>query len=339
MTNLTPIFELLPAKDKLVFPEGELAEVSGGWAFGGSEMARSNIYNNQPNIVFGGDGSDGELNIASGTTTIDLAGAALTIKNYSNILITGTGILAFTNANANGSTVILRSQRGITITSTATRVIDLRSFGATAGTGGAGGGTGNTGQGGDGGNSAIGLGNRGGGGNGVGSSTGGTAGTDGKGSFTAGGGTNGATSEANKNVSAPRNLVTSGYNTLFGIRHKSIILVPGAGGGGGAGGANGAGGAGGRGGGCIYFECKGALRITGTIDVSGAAGSASAGTDGGGGGGGAGGNILIIYGVLTTDSGTYTISGGAGGASGGGGGNGGGGANGYSLVVKNTEFL
>ena len=86
---------------------------------------------------FGGDGSDGKLEISSGTTTIDLAGAEVVTKNYSFISIVGTGALAFSNPNASGSFVILRSQGGCVLTSTANPLIDVRSLGATAGTGGA----------------------------------------------------------------------------------------------------------------------------------------------------------------------------------------------------------
>lgn len=67
--------------------------------------------------VFGGDGSDGALNISSGTTTIDAGSAKLVIKNYTSISITGTAKLTISNPNANGTILILKSQGDVTITS------------------------------------------------------------------------------------------------------------------------------------------------------------------------------------------------------------------------------
>lgn len=82
---------------------------------------------------FGGDGSDGALSISSGTTTINCAGAALVVKNYSSISITGTGKLAFSNPHANGTLVVLRCQGNVDITSSTVPCIDLRGLGASAG--------------------------------------------------------------------------------------------------------------------------------------------------------------------------------------------------------------
>jgi hypothetical protein len=82
---------------------------------------------------FGGDGSDGALNISSGTTTIDLGGQAIVIKNYTSISITGTGKLAFTNPHAGGTLIVLRSQGDVTITSSTVPCIDLKGIGASAG--------------------------------------------------------------------------------------------------------------------------------------------------------------------------------------------------------------
>ena len=83
---------------------------------------------------FGGDGSDGALSISSGTTTIDLGGQAIVVKNYSSISITGSGKLAFTNPHAGGTLVVLRSQGDVTITSSTVPCIDLKGIGATANT-------------------------------------------------------------------------------------------------------------------------------------------------------------------------------------------------------------
>ena len=82
---------------------------------------------------FGGDGSDGALTIASGTTTIDLANAKVTTKNYTSISITGTGALAFSNPHASGSIIILKSQGAVTLTSSANPNITLVGMGAAGG--------------------------------------------------------------------------------------------------------------------------------------------------------------------------------------------------------------
>lgn|SRR3990167_4293316 len=254
--------------------------------------------------VFGGTGTDGALSISSGTTTIDLGGASVVIKNYTSISITGTGALAFTNPHAAGTLIILKSQGAVTITSGAARAIDIRSMGSSAGTGGAVGANGNDGTqpnlvyfGGN----LQGL----------------------KGSGSNGGAGGGQ-------VTAP-----AVYENF--LYTKAIFIIPGAGGGGGAGGTNGgdasatAGANGGRGSGSLLIECKGALNFSGTIDASGTAGSAASaagGTPGaaqssgagGGGGGGSGGQVYVLYNTLTANTGTITVTGGDGGNGGAGGG-------------------
>ncbi len=285
------------------------------------------------NIVFGGTGADGALTITSGATNIDLLGARVVIKNYSSISITSTAYLTFTNPHANGTIVILKSQGAVTITTSATRAVDLRGLGGTGGTGVAGG---------DGGVGTSAFSN-------VIGALGGSGGVRGN----SGLGGIGAV------------LVNLGVSFA-----KIITLACGSGGGAGASSwsSSTAGGDGGRGGGSLLIECAGALNITGTIDASGSVGSQGTGNTGtGGGGGGAGGTITILYATLTANTGTYTVAGGTGGAAGTGtdstrgGSGGGGGANitagatgatasttsgaaggaggtGFSLVVTNTEF-
>jgi hypothetical protein len=85
-------------------------------------------------IKFGGTGADGALTITSGTTTIDCANALIVEKNYTSVSITGTGTLSFINPNTNGTTVILKSQGGVTLTSSSTPMIDLTLMGAAANT-------------------------------------------------------------------------------------------------------------------------------------------------------------------------------------------------------------
>lgn len=305
---------------------------------GTGSLVRRNFVKN------GGNGSDGALNVTSGTTTIDLGGSQFVVKNYTSVNISAGATLTFSNPHANGTVILLKSQGNVTIAGT----ITADGFGAINGTGG-----------------ALTV-------NGI-AGTGGTinydltlitAGTPG----TAGSaGTGGAASAA---ITIP--------NTIAG---KILRLFCGGGGGGGGGGANGtgtggAGAAGGRGGAALYIECAGALNFSGTITSKGLAGSngtagvGGSSSSGGGGGGGGGGSVLILYETLTANSGTITVTGGlagtssnggtgnSGGGGGGGGasisagsagnngtassngrgGDGGAGGNGQSLVVNNTEF-
>lgn len=88
-------------------------------------------------LNFGGTGADGELNISSGTTTLDAGGAEVLVKNYTSISITGTASLTITNKHANGTILVLKSQGNVTISSTAPG-ITLNSMGADVATDGAG---------------------------------------------------------------------------------------------------------------------------------------------------------------------------------------------------------
>ena len=287
------------------------------------------------NVLFGGTGADGALSIASGTTTISAAGARCLEKNYTSISITGTGALVFSNPHADGTLIILRSQGNVTVTTSATRAIDIRSMGGAGGagnilgvgskiTGAKGGGLG-------GGNGALNFTLT----NSNGGKGGGGAGSTGSGATWGGFGNN-----INGFPGCPGNEVTG---LIPSIRYAE----PGGGGGGGTSGQGTAGAStnganGGIGGGALYIECAGAYSASGTFDASGTAGTA--GTDAesfgsGGGGGGAGGNILILYTTLTSDTGTYTVSGGAAGAGGTSAGGGGAAAAGSSLRVVNTYFL
>lgn len=237
------------------------------------------------NVVFGGTGADGALSIASGTTNIDVGGVQYYIKNYSSISITGTGALTFSNPHANGTIIILKSQGGVTITSSATPAIDVSSMGATGGTGGAVSSNGNIGT--------VGIGSV----VNVSAGAGGVAGTSGS------GGAGGAASV---------------FTYPLNISGKIIKVSPGAGGGEGGGNGGSSGGDGGKGGGALIIECAGALNFTGNIYANGAVG-----TDGvdstvgaGGGGGGAAGTVAIIYNTLTANTGTITVTGGTGGQGG-----------------------
>lgn len=79
---------------------------------------------------FGGDGSDGDLIISSGTTTIDLQNQKIFVKNYNNLKITGTASLNFINPHDEGTLIIFKVKNDCEITSTANPVIDLRLLGS-----------------------------------------------------------------------------------------------------------------------------------------------------------------------------------------------------------------
>jgi len=261
---------------------------------------------------FGGDGSDGALNITSGTTTIDLASANLLVKNYSSINISSGATLAFSNPASNGSVIISKCTGAVTIAGT----IDIRNLGATGGVGGT---------------YSVGY-------------DLGAAGTAGYGLLY-----NSSASTAAALTPTGSGQQTNGATATPGISYNSnslysriISLTCGSGGSGGtasnATGSNG--GAGGRGAGSMLIECVGALSITGTIQATGTAGTAgtsgSGSSGGAGGGGGGGGQFIVLYNSTITNSGTYNISGGAGGnganatpASGGNGSAGGGGGGSY----------
>lgn len=274
------------------------------------------------NIKFGGTGADGALSISSGTTTVDLAGAQVVIKNYTSISITGTGKLAFINPHANGTIIILKSQGNVTLTSSNNPLIDITGLGSTAsilgngtiretpataltptaptaGTGG----------------SSVGLSKI----NsyksvkvwcGAGGATGGNSNPAGGIGGTGGRGAGALIIE-----------VGGAFNCTGTINAAGTVGANGAGSGSGYSG-------GGGGGGGSY--------VAGVNGTDGA--NIGGGAQGGGGGGGGGGVVLVIYNTLTADSGTYTITGGAGGTSGNGG-TGGTGGDGASLVISNTEFV
>lgn len=245
---------------------------------------------------FGGDGSDGVLNVTSGTTTIDLGNASIFTKNYTSINVSAGATLTFSNPNVSGTVIQLKSQGAVTIAGT----IDARGMGATGGEEVAGNSTNPNGI--------------------LGTET--QYGTNGvKGGAVGTGGTAGTL------------LPFYAYNN-FTITSKFVHLIPGAGGGGGSHGCTDgtncagtslAGGAGGNGGGAVYIECAGALSFTGTINTSGLNGSNGTSASsiaftgsgsGAGGGGGAAGMQVIIYNTLTTNSGTMTAQGGSGGSGG-----------------------
>lgn len=263
------------------------------------------------NDVFG-DGSDGPFAISSGTTSLDASGANLLIKNYTTFAITGTGSLLFSNPHNNGTKFILRVQGDVTITSSATRAIDLRGMGGQGAAGGQTPGSGATpGSTGTSGFEGFGI---------ISSSLihNGVGGTGGSTAASGSGGAGGLIFPAD----------TIGLYKRQDDKTGSIFLACGSGGAGGGaggsangGGAGGTGGSGGDGGGVLIIFCGGSLNFTGTIDTSGSIGAnGNSGTNsaggGGGGGGGSGGMVLIIYETLTANAGTINDGGAAGGVGG-----------------------
>lgn len=283
-------------------------------------------------LKFGGTGADGALTLTSGATNINCANAAVVVKNYTSISITGTGSLTFTNPHVNGTIVILKSQGAVTLTSSTAPMIAMQGMGASGGGGaGAAGGAGVGGVGSAGQSTCY-----------VPTTCGG------------GGGANNSSSIASTAGTTP--FFSSNLN-LVG-KYTQPFQVGSGGGGGGDGGLGGN--SGGRGGGGLIIECAGAFNFTTAngISVAGSNGT-NAIVSGGSGGGGGGGFVYILYGSLVANSGTITVSGGVGASSGGASCNGGaGGASqftngsdgtgkntkggdsvaGWSLVTANTDF-
>lgn len=257
---------------------------------------------------FGGTGVDGALTVASGTTTIDLGGAAIFIKNYTSISITGTGAVNFINPHANGTYIFFRSQGNVTLTSSATPMLDFSGLGAA-------GGTSDTGAGAGGGSTANFILDTSGHGGGAGAGNSSDLSTPGN---NAGGGAGSALTATDLN-----NFYALTQSTV--LMARSMRLAPGSGGGGGGkGSSTGNGGAGGNGGGAAVIECGGAWNFTTTNGISisgknGTNGSPSPNSfdgSGGGGGGGSCGMFLGLYNTLTANTGTIVASGGNGGGGG-----------------------
>lgn len=268
---------------------------------------------------FGGTGVDGALAVSSGTTTIDCANAAVVVKNYTSISITGTGKVAFSNPNANGTTIIFKSQGNVTLTSSTAPMLDASNMGAAGGA--AVGPT--TNASGNPGNQGIGL--------GLFSTNKATAGAAGS------AGTGGAIS------------TLFDFTNISPLIHSSKypFVVPGAGGSSAAvssGTGSYTSGAGGIGGGALVIECAGAWNFTTAsgISVAGQNGGNgvinSAGNTGtGGGGGGGGGTFAAYYNTLTANSGTVTVIAGTGGLTGASSGSINGGAGGAGLKAAGSN--
>ena len=248
--------------------------------------------------VFGGDGSDGALNISGATNlVIDCSGLPFLIKNYTSISITGGAYVSFINPAAGGTIIIFKSQSDVVITSNnAVGAISVKNMGGDKGTGGQ-------------------------------PDTSGTDGTKGNLIF----GDESAQGKGGVNQ-VPGTPQTTGGSALtikglysieeyIRLTRKSFVLACGSGGGGGGGGSGlgSVGGDGGKGAGILMIECGGALNFGAgaSIIANGADGSNGIDSAGGygsaGGGGGATGMVLILYKTLTANNGVIYASGGKGG--------------------------
>lgn len=249
---------------------------------------------------FGGDGSDGALTATSGATNIDLGSAAVVVKDYTSISITGTGSVTFSNPHANGTVIYLKSQGDVTITCTSAPCIDASGMGASAAS-----------------SAQLGLEED-------------TAFLGGNGATGTGGNSAAGAAGAKYIGGFGLKMYTDSANKLY---QRMINVFPGAAGGNGGNGeadsgTAGVGGAGGTGGGALIIEVGGAWNFTKALGISVAGTNGSNGTaavvggvssgptGGGGGAGGTGGTCLVLYNELTASSGTVNVSSGAGGASG-----------------------
>ena len=317
---------------------------------GGGILRNSNglvLDNANISSFIGGDGSDGALNVTSGTTTLTVD----KIYNYSSINIS-SGATLTTGGALIGKVLRIKCLGNCTIEGT----IDLDEKGNAGASGGASihsaSVSGNDGDSAlpkmlqpDGNGGTKGTSNdSGGGGSGATYISKGTDGTNG-----ASGALGGTADE----------IVANNFFDSFDIDYiqdtnftKISLGQGGAGGASGGGdvftGISGKGGDGGIGGGSIFLTVAGNIDITSaTIDCNGEdgedGGDGTVNTGAGGGGGaGTGGTILILYNGILTGSATLNVAGGTGGTGGTGfdgvGGDGGNAGTGKSLVEQNLAF-
>jgi len=319
-----------------------------------------------PKDMFGGDGSDGDLHVTSGTTTLDAAGAEILVKNYENLTIDASTILTISNKHANGTILHLKVRGNAVINGK----IDMKGMGGSGGTAITATSTGNNGYNGTGAlnpgfniaarstsapNGAIYI-------NfahyGCGGGTGSPATSSAK--YSGGGGGGGGASAGSDGESkySTSSTTTFGWPGIGGqkahgadggyltVINGRFILVACGGGGGSGGNAKNTmtSGAGGNGGGALLLEVKGNLTFgaASIVDLSGNNGGNATGSDsyGAGGGGGGGGGIgKAVYGGTLTNSGlTKTVTAGTGGTSVSSAGAGAAGGAGSFDIVKNTVF-
>lgn len=305
--STTPTFRaLVPADLASGSSDGTYLTVqSGALAWGSLSVGNLGWY---------GDGSDGDVTVSGGTTTLSRE------MVYNSLVVTGTGVLDMNGWPVRVLTTLTVQSGGrvrcdgyaASGSTGAPARIDNYLGGSTAGSNGS-----NT--------NASGASNI------TNSAGGGTGGTGGSGNGGANFGGSGGT----------RSLLAAGYGAYRafplaiqqyaynGATLGTALLRGGTGGGGGAGSGVAPGGGGGSGGGRAVIIAY-AVSNSGTISANGGAGAAATNANSGGGGGGGGGSITVAYRTYTGND--PTASGGAGGA---GNGNGtAGSAGGEGLVLK-----
>lgn len=253
-----------------------------------------NLLRGEAGTAIFGDGSDGDVVLGAGTTTLtrDMYYADLTVPNGATLATAGYRVFVAGTLTVGATGVIDNSGQAA---SGATQ-----GLGTTAGTCGAGF------QGGAGRVSSAGVGNA---ATGATTALGGAGGAGGAGGVNAGGAAGAATAPTATN-GGWRHLAAALGRTADGT------LWSGGGGGGGGGSDNGAAnsGGGGGGGGVMIIWAR-IVSNAGTIRANGGAGgNAAAGVNLGGGGGGGGGAVFIVHREAEGGTlGTVTASGGAGG--------------------------
>jgi hypothetical protein len=289
-----------------------------------------------------GDGSDGDLIISTGTTTIDLGGNKVFVRKYRNLKITGNANLVFTNPHNDGTLIVFLVAGDCELTSNAPNTIDLRNLG------GLGGGGESPGRGWflmGGGVVKIGIGTV------VGSYPYGNFGPfhGSGGSSSVNNSPNGedfvldrVTATGSHNVFYARGYSRAPYYVTSSFVTRDFLPLPGGGGSGGTRYDNNASlvgtpGSGGRGGGGLLILVGGNLTVSSGFTINASGSNGTAGTGGAGnGGGGAGGSILIAYrGTKTGTDVTFNVSGGLDG----GGGTTYKGADGIGLIVPITAII
>lgn len=276
---------------------------------------------------FFGDGSDGNVTITSGTTTLGRD------MYYQNLTVDSSGVLKPSGYIIHVS-AMLTIQSGGLITDPGNNAA-----GTTGGAGLSARGTLAT-------DSGSGANGSAGGGAGAAGTAGGTPthhntaatyqGGGGGSAGANGGGAGGNPTARTASSGSIRSWPAAGLGHAIG----SGAARQGGGGGGGGAGGNSAGGTsssggGGGGGGSVVIRCR-VLNSSGTISAPGGSGANAVGPgQAGGGGGGAGGWVAVCAGQVLSQ-GTVSATGGTGGTGAGTGGNGGNGNNGFAMVLRGT---
>lgn len=244
--------------------------------------------------AFGGNGADGALTVASGTTTINLGGSAYVVKNYTSISISAGATVNFSNPHANGTVIHIKSQGAVTVAGT----LDASAMGAAGG-------------------AAV----------TASVTTNGITGNDGMSYSHFFPRTNGglrATATHGTAGAAPTLSITNANftNSLSLLNYKDLWTASGSGSGAvivQSGTGTMTSGKGGNGGGTLIIECAGSWTYTGTIAATGETGGDAIFTSGagnlasGGGAGGPGGFVIGLYNTLVVSSGNTSTVGGTGG--------------------------